>query len=184
MPFPNPIFPLNPDDIPAKGYDLVFTGVSPDIQNPLGLDQPLVINFGPQSQATDNSFTLGADGVLTFNEAGYYAIKTRYRFAREGASGTSNLFNYAEASTDGGLTWTILGSVIDVTLRDSSVVNIFFDLSIIELPAGIKIRALFARSSTGSNFGGLLPSQVSAPLSALGITDAPSSQLTVYKIPA
>lgn len=182
MPYPGNIGPIDPSEVPAKGYDLILSEVSDLAQNPTGVDTPTQITYGAGGTSSDGSITLASDGNLTFNETGFYALKARYRFGRDGAAGVSNLFNWVEISVDGGNNWDVIGNAIDVTLRNSSEVNIFFDLSILEFQQGVMLRAMFARSSTGSDFGGLIPSPISAPLSALGIPDAPSAQLTVYRI--
>ena len=170
--------PVNQETI---GYTLQGVFVSEDLQ--VGtLDTPQTITFGAGGTLANGGATVGADGVLTINKELFWSIKQRFRAGRTGASGVSELFFWAEMSTDDGVTWTILGASVDIPLNSSSDTIIFFDIANIQVPAGTKLRNRFARSSTGNDSGDLRVGAPSAAIQALGVQDAPSAQVTFYVI--
>lgn len=146
------------------------------------LDVPTTVLFGAGGNTTDNHLTIGIDGVVTINTVGYISIKQRFRSGRVGASGVSELFFWAEVSFDDGVTWVETGNSVDVSLSNADATVVFFDISNVFLPAGTMLRNRFARSSTGNNSGDLISSAPSAALTALGVPDAPSAQITIYRI--
>lgn len=146
------------------------------------LDTPKNVLYGPLKTSPNELVRVDADGVINILKAGPYAFKTRHRVARTGASGVSKVFQWVEISVDGGSTWTINGNPVDVQLAGADDTVNFFDFATIELPAGVKLRARFARSSTGADFGSLTPSVPSASLISAGVPTAPSAQLTVYRV--
>jgi hypothetical protein len=168
---------------PAKtvGYTPQGTLVSEDLQ--VGaLDTPSTVTFGAGGSTAGGGATVGADGVITVNEEAFWSIKQRFRAGRAGASGVSDLFFWAEISTDGGATWNILGSSVSIPLNTSSDTVVFFDIANIQVPVGTKLRNQFARSSTGDDSGDLRVGLPSAALQAIGVQSAPSAQITFYKI--
>lgn len=164
----------------VSGYRSEGDFVSTVTQNPTGLDVPTQISFGPGGDSLNGIITVAPNGTVTVNETAKASIKVRLRFARSGAAGVSHLFNWAEISLDGGATWNVAGNSIDVTLRDSNEIDIFFDMSQLTLPKGAMLRSMFARDSQGDDSGGLVNSVVSSTLAAAGVPDAPSAQLTIY----
>ena len=168
---------------PAKtvGYTPQGTFISEDLQ--LGiLDTPSTVTFGAGGTIATGNATVGADGVITANAASFFSIKQRFRTGRTGASGVSDLFFWAEISTDGGVTWGNLGASVSIPLNTSSDTVVFFDIANVQLPAGTKLRNQFARSSTGDNSGDLRVGVPSAALQAMGVQTAPSAQITFYEI--
>ncbi len=164
-----------------KGYTPQGTFISGDLQAG-ALDTPQTITFGAGGTTDDGGATVGADGVITVNDSGFWSVKQRFRAGRAGASGTSIIFFWAEISTDGGSTWDIIGNSVSIPLESASDTSVFFDLANLQVPAGTKLRNRFARSSTGSDFGDLRVGVPSAALQAAGVPDAPSAQATFYKI--
>lgn len=163
------------------GYTSQGTFVSGDLQ--VGaLDTPQNITFGAGGTTADGGATIGVDGVITVNDDGFWSIKQRFRAGRSGASGVSEIFFWAEISVDGGDNWAIIGNAVDIPLSSSNDVVVFFDLSDLQVPPGTKFRNRFARSSTGDDSGDLRVGVPSAALAALGVPDAPSAQVTFYKI--
>lgn len=163
------------------GYTPQGTFLSGDLQ--VGaLDTPQTVTFGAGGTTANGGATVGADGVITVIKPLFWSIKQRFRAGRTGASGVSELFFWAEISTDDGATWNVLGSAVDVPLNSSSDTVVFFDLSNIQVPAGAKLRNRFARSSTGNDSGDLRVGVPSAALQALNVPDAPSAQITFYAI--
>lgn len=153
-----------------------------DITTQVGapIDTPIQVKYGPAKVSPNGIISIDSSGTLTVLKGGPFLFKSRLRASRTGAAGTSSLFFWVEISTNGGASWVILGNTIDIRLENSSQEDVFFDFSSLTLPAGIKLRSMFARSSTGSDFGDLTPSTPSAALQAYGLTTAPSAQLSVY----
>lgn len=166
---------------PTVGYTSQGTFVSGDLQAG-ALDTPQTITFGPGGTTDDGGAVIGADGVITINDNSFWSIKQRFRAGRTGASGVSEVFFWAEISVDGGNNWAVIGNAVDIPLSTSSDVVVFFDLSNLQVPPGTKFRNRFARSSTGNDSGDLRVGVASAALQALGVPDAPSAQVTFYKI--
>lgn len=144
------------------------------------IDTPKLVSYG--SNKNSNSDILSyQDGVFTFLKTGTMAFKSRLRAGRTGASGVSHLFFWVEASSDGGVVWDKLGNSVSIHLDDSTETQTFFDFAVLYGVTGLKLRTMFARSSTGSDSGDLISESPSTALQALGVMPAPSAQITVYK---
>lgn len=163
------------------GYTPQGTFVSGDLQAGI-TDTPKTVTFGAGGTTDDGGAVIGADGVITVNDPGFWSVKQRFRAGRTGASGVSILFFWAEISTDDGATWAIVGNSVSIPLDSSNDTSVFFDIASVQLPAGTKLRNRFARSSTGDDSGDLRVGVPSAALQAEGVPDAPSAQATFYKI--
>lgn len=164
----------------TSGANLHDSFVDATTQSGAPIDTPIQVKYGPAKVSANGIIDMAADGTLTILKGGPFLFKSRLRASRTGAAGTSSLFFWVELSSDGGASWIILGNTIDIRLENSNQEDVFFDFSSLTLPSGIKLRSMFARSSTGSNFGDLVPSTPSAALQAYGLTTAPSAQLSVY----
>lgn len=145
-------------------------------------DVPATVTFGAGGNTLGNHVTVAANGEITVNTGSYFSIKQRFRAGRVGASGVSELFFWAEISEDNGVTWAVIGNSVDIPLDNSSATVVFFDISNMFFPAGVMLRNRFARSSTGDNSGDLISASPSATLTGLGVPDAPSAQITIYRI--
>lgn len=132
------------------------------------------------------------NGIISYNnttkvleslKSGPLLAKTRVRLARVGGSaGTSEVFLQAQSSTDGGSNWVNTGNSADISLKDSEQVEIFFDFAAVYFSTGLLIRQVFARSSTGTDFGSAIAGIPSAPLQALGISSSPAAQVSIYRL--
>lgn len=162
------------------GANLHESFVDLTLQTGAPLDTPIQVKYGPAKTSPNSILSIDAAGTLTILKGGPFLFKSRLRASRSGASGTSSLFFWVEISTNGGATWTILGNSIDIRLENANQQDVFFDFSSLTLPKGIKLRSMFARSSTGSDFGDLVPSVPSAALQTYGLPTAPSAQLSIY----
>lgn len=163
------------------GYTPQGTFVSGDLQ--VGItDTPQTVTFGAGGTTDDGGAVIGADGIITVNDEGFWSVKQRFRAGRTGASGVSILFFWAEISVDGGANWAITGNSVSIPLDSSNDTSVFFDIANIQVPAGTKLRNRFARSSTGDDSGDLRVGVPSATLQAEGVPNAPSAQATFYKI--
>ena len=163
------------------GYTNSGTFVSAITQTGVS-DVGTTVTFGGGGNTSGNNATVGADGIVTINTDSYFSIKQRFRTGRIGASGVSELFFWAEMSIDNGATWVEIGNSVDVSLANSDATVVFFDISNMFFVAGVKLRNRFARSSTGNDSGDLIPASPSAALALLGVPDAPSAQITIYRI--
>lgn len=144
------------------------------------------IDFGA-SKTTPDGLVQYDDSVgvkeFTVLKSGPYFVKTRQRAARIGGNaGESELFVQSQFSVDNSVSWLPNGNSVDLKLDDSKQVEIFFDMSPVFAPAGLKLRQVFARSSEGTDFGSFLPGTPSAALTAAGITDSPAAQISLYKL--
>lgn len=167
--------------VKVSGYTSQGSFVSNDLQ--VGaLDTPQTVTFGIGGTTDDGGAVIGADGVITINDGGFWSVKQRFRAGRTGASGVSILFFWAEISVDGGASWDIIGNSVSTPLDSSNDTSIFFDIANIQVPPGTKLRNRFSRSSTGDNSGDLRVGVPSAALQAEGVPNAPSAQATFYKI--
>ncbi len=145
-------------------------------------DVATTISFGAGGLTPNGHVSVAASGEFEIMTTGYYSIKQRFRAGRSGASGVSEIFFWAEISTDGGSTWSVIGNSVDIALNNSNDTTVFFDLSNVLLPVGVKLRNRFARSSTGHDSGDLVPSTPSSTLTSAGVPVAPSAQVSIYKI--
>jgi len=155
-----------------------FTSMATQSGSPI--DTPKVVSYGSNKQSNSGILDYN-NGVFTFLKSGTVGIKSRLRTGRTGASGVSHLFFWVESSINGGSTWNKIGNSINIHLNNSNETQTFFDIAFLVGVAGLKLRTLFARSSTGSDSGDLIAESPSAALIALGVMGAPSAQITVYK---
>lgn len=161
------------------GYTSVGSFIDETLQVGIS-DTPQTVKFGAGGTTSDGSLSVDSDGIITILKDKYLSIKQRFRAGRSGASGTSDLFFWAEISLDGGLSWSVIGNSVDIALENSSDTTVFFDLANIRLPAGVKLRNRFARSGDSDDSGDLRPLLPSTALQALDVPLAPSAQITVY----
>lgn len=164
----------------TAGSNLYDTFIDLTTQSGAPIDTPKQVKYGPARTSVGGIMSIDASGTLTILKGGPFLFKSRLRAARSGAAGTSSLFFWVEISLNGGSSWQILGNSIDIRLENSSQEDVFFDFSSLTLPAGVKLRSMFARSSTGTDFGDLVQSVPSAALQAYELPTAPSAQLSIY----
>jgi len=165
----------------AAGTTLESSFTDTTTQSGSPIDTPKQVKYGPALTSPSGIVSIDATGTLTVLKTGPLFIKSRLRVGRTGASGVSSIFFWVEISPDGGAVWNIFGNSIDIRLDNSTESDVFFDFSTLFLENGIKLRSMFARSSTGDNSGDLMPSAPSAALQAYGVPTAPSAQISVYR---
>lgn len=139
------------------------------------MDTPKTILFGPATVSPQGIISMDAAGIATVLRQGPLFGYTRFRVSRTGASGVSNIFLWVEVSLDGGTQWYPIGESASCSLNSSSDVTTILDLGYVTLPTGSKLRARFARSSTGSDSGDLIPLAVSTALANVGVPSTPSA---------
>jgi hypothetical protein len=118
-------------------------------------------------------------------------VKQNFQIARNSNPGNSEIFFQAQLSVDGGVTFNGLGNSVNRRIDNDKVINVFFDLSAIFIPAGAKLRNVWAKSSVGGDpadpsvgvdNGLLIYTEPSATLLAAGFMSAPSAIAVVYKL--
>lgn len=155
------------------------------------LDSSTTVLLGNGGTDPEGLVTMDAFGVVTVNKTGPYMVKQNFQIARDTTPGNSEIFFQAQLSVDNGVSWVALGNSVNRRIDNDKVINIFFDISAIFIPAGAKLRNVWAKSSVGGdpndpssgvNNGLLIHTRPSAALLALGFEDAPSAIAVVYKL--
>lgn len=135
--------------------------------------------------------TCAANGEITINKTGPYMVKQTFQLEKQANPGNLEAFFQAEASIDGGTTWTPLGSAVNRRVSNSNSINVFFDVSPVFLNAGLIVRNRWALSSVGGDpldptvgvdDGVLVYSSPSAALLAAGVQTAPSALAVFYTL--
>lgn len=135
-------------------------------QNPSGLGVPLQITFGAAVGVPADPVMMSAAGVLTFNQAGNYAIRVKVQVGRVGSAGVSRILTRA-------LKNGAQAGIPDVTTISSSdaidmkEVRIAFDAL-----AGDVLVFQVARDPSGADAGGLVGFTATGALAAWGATDS------------
>ena len=138
-------------------------------QQPTVVGTPLRIEFGTAQTLTKVS--LAANGVLTCNVTGKYAVRFKLQKGRAGASGTSIVMS------------RILVNGVQVGISSASKITspdaIFIVESRVAVPlnAGDQVELQIIRDSAGTNFGGLF-----SVTSSHGWNLAPTALLVVSEI--
>ncbi len=135
-------------------------------QNPSGLGVPLQITFGAAVGVPADPVMMSAAGVLTFNQAGNYAIRVKVQVGRVGSTGVSRILTRA-------LKNGAQAGIPDVTTISSSdaidmkEVRVAFDAL-----AGDVLVFQVARDPSGADAGGLVGFTATGALAAWGATDS------------
>lgn len=155
------------------------------------LDVLANVTLGPAGSDPEGIITVAANGEITINKSGPFMVKQTFQLTKLANPGNLEAFFQAEGSTDGGATWTPLGSAVNRRVANSNAINVFFDISPVFLTAGIIVRNRWAQSSVGGDpssptsgvaDGQLLRSQPSAALIAAGVQTAPSALAVFYTL--
>ena len=146
------------------------------------IDTPKNVLFGVGGASPAGIVSMSAGGVITILKGGPLAAKNRFRAGRTAATGVSHIFIWAEVSFNGGASRAPFGNSVAFTLDAAADSQVFFDYTEFNLPTGTQVRQRFARSSTGSDFGDLVPLVPSGTLTGLGTPSTPSAQITLYKL--
>lgn len=154
----------------AAGYRQVLTSASTaSTQNPSAVDTPLQVEFGPAQTTADAS--LAANGTLTLNTSGDYAITLFLRFGRTTGAGSAVLLNRFLVNGVQGLNSNAL------KLADQDTIIPFSTTLYLQANAGATFQLQIMRDSSGINNGGLF--RVIPALAGWNI--APSATIVVNK---
>lgn len=150
----------------------VLRAASTATQAPTAVDTPLQVAFGAAQGAPADPVSITAEGLVTFNIAGNYAVRIKLQNGRTGATGTSILLSRLL------LNGAQVGSSAAVRMTSTDATTPTESRVVINATAGQTFAAQIMRDSAGSNFGGLYP-QV-ATVTAWGT--APSALLVISRL--
>lgn len=141
-------------------------------QEPTAVDTPLQLTFGAAQGSTSDPVMVNAAGLVTFNQAGAYALRLKLQCGRTGATGTSILLSRLL------LNGAQLGSAaaVKITATDATVPT--ESRVVLNVTAGQTFAAQIMRDSAGPNFGGVYPH--TAAVTSWGT--APSALLVISRL--
>ena len=141
-------------------------------QVPAAVDTPLQLTFGTAQGSASDPVMLNAAGLVTFNQAGNYAVRLKLQCGRTGATGTSMLLSRLL------LNGAQLGSAASVKITATDATVPTESRVVLNVTAGQTFAAQIMRDSAGSNFGGVYPH--TAAVAAWGV--APSALLVISRL--
>lgn len=141
-------------------------------QAPSAVDTPLQVAFGAAQGAPADPVMINAAGLVTFNQAGNYAVRVKLQCGRTGASGTSILLSRLV------LGGTQLGSAACVKLTQTDATTPTDSRVVMNPTTGQTLQVQIMRDSAGSNFGGIYPQ--AATVTSWGT--APSALLVISRL--
>lgn len=143
-------------------------------QSPSAVDTHLQVAFGAAQGSALTPVQISAAGLVTFNEAGNYAVRIKLQAGRTGASGTSILLSrllLAGAQYGSPAATKLVSADVTIPIESRVVIN---------ATAGQTFSVQIMRDSAGSNFGGIFPQ--AAAVTAWGT--APSALLVISRLEA
>ena len=143
-------------------------------QSPSAVDTQLQVAFGAAQGSALTPVQISAAGLVTFNEAGNYAVRIKLQAGRTGASGTSILLSrllLAGAQYGSPAATKLVSADVTIPIESRVVIN---------ATAGQTFAVQIMRDSAGSNFGGIFPQ--AATVTAWGT--APSALLVISRLEA
>lgn len=150
----------------------VLRASSTAVQAPAAVNTAYDVTFGAAQFSLADPVMLNAAGLVTFNQAGNYAIRIKLQCGRTGSSGTSILLSRIL------LNGAQLGSPAAAKMTQAEVIFATESRVVVNLIVGQTFSVQIMRDSAGSNFGGLYPQ--TAAVSAWGI--APSALLVISRL--
>lgn len=143
-------------------------------QAPTAVDTTLQVAFGAAQGAPSDPVSISAAGLVTFNQAGNYAVRVKLQCGRTGASGTSILLSRLVLGGEQ------VGSAACVKLTQTDATTPTDSRVVMNPTAGQTLQVQIMRDSAGSNFGGIYPQ--AATVTAWGT--APSALLVISRLEA
>lgn len=150
----------------------VLRVASTAIQAPAAVDTPLQLTFGAAQGSASDPVMLSAAGLVTFNQAGAYALRLKLQCGRTGSTGTSILLSRLLVNG------AQLGSAAAVKMTQTDATTPTESRVVLNVTAGQTFTAQIMRDSAGSNFGGVYPHAATVP--AWGT--APSALLVISRL--
>ncbi len=166
---------LGLDLLPVEGSALaggeVLIAESVADQNPVGLDNPLQIEFG--SAQNSDAIDLAADGTLTVKEIGVYLIFTTFYYSRASSAGEAHFF--IRLLKDG----VQQGNAIGIVQTDDDITTPMFLSSTVAIegtvPTDFTVECV--RDGGGVDSGGLR-----SITSTIGWGQTPSARMRIIKL--
>lgn len=146
-----------PDPEPVTGqvkYTEVLRAFSPNDQNPVAVDTPLTIEYGPAQGTPSDPMSIDADGVISINKSGLYNVRFSVQYGRDTPTGTAWLYFRIIVAPDG-VNFIQTGRTILVKLGSENEDLSFQSTAVVQLMAGWKAKTEIMRGSEGANNGGL-----------------------------
>jgi len=141
-------------------------------QEPLGLNSPLIVNFGAAQGTVNDDVMIDSAGKVTFNTTGLYLINGFGSVWRQGSSGGVAIFAFRSVYNG------VQSSATKTFHIDSTGLSIPYEVTVpIQVTAGDQFWFEVMRDSTGVDSGGLYPTALAG-----GWSQQPSSQLQIWKI--
>jgi hypothetical protein len=141
-------------------------------QAPSATDTPLQLSFGAAQYSAINAVMINSAGLVTFNQAGNYAVRIKTQNGRTGASGTSILL--MRILVDG--VQRGYSAATKITAAESTVPT--ESRVVVDATAGQTMVVQVMRDSAGSNFGGVYPQSSTVP----GWGMAPSAFIVISRL--
>lgn len=150
----------------------MLRAASTAIQAPTAVNTPLQVSFGAAQGAPTSPVSISAAGLVTFNEAGNYAVRVKLQNGRTGGAGVSILLS--RILLDG----VQVGSPQSVKVDDEEITSPTESRVVVNAVAGQTFAVQIMRDGAGTNAGGLYP--FTAAVTAWGT--APSALLVVSRL--
>lgn len=142
-------------------------------QAPATVNAPLQVEFGTAQGSVSNPVQMSSTGLVTFNEAGTYAVRIKLQNGRAGGAGVSILLSRILLNgVQAGSPQAVKVGDADVTVPTDSRVVIGV------ATAGTTFAVQIMRDGAGTNAGGLYP--FTAAVAGWGV--APSALLVVSRL--
>ena len=141
-------------------------------QEPLGLDTPLIVNFGAAQGTVNDDVMIDSLGKVTFNTTGLYLINGFGSVSRQGSSGGVAIFAFR------GVYNGVQASETKTFQINTTGISIPYEVTVpFQVTAGDQFWFEVMRDSSGVDQGGLYPTALAG-----GWSQQPSSQLQIWKI--
>lgn len=150
----------------------VLRAASTATQAPTAVDTALQVSFGAAQGSASDPVMINAAGLVTFNQAGNYAVRIKLQNGRTGATGTSILLSRIL------LNGAQVGSTAAVKMTQTDATTPSESRVVLNPTAGQTFQVQIMRDSAGSNFGGVYPQ--TATVAAWGV--APSALLVISRL--
>lgn len=151
--------------------EVILRASSTQNQNPVGTDNPLIVEFGPAVGTIDDLVMLSASGDVTINVAGNYHFTVNTQYGRVGNNGVATLWQGIRVNG------VAIGGSIPANLINSNSDFPFSTSFTLNLPAGAVFNSVIWRDGDGADDGGYI---YKAPTLS-GVGEAFSADLVISK---
>ena len=156
----------------------VLRVASTAIQAPTAVDTPLQLTFGAAQGSASDPVMISAAGLVTFNQAGAYALRLKLQCGRTGSTGSTGSTGTSILLSRLLINGAQFGSAAAVKMTQTDATTPTESRVALNVTAGQTFAAQIMRDSAGSNFGGVYPH--TAAVAAWGT--APSALLVISRL--